>query len=467
MSTVSLPPRDVDRVQPPPGMPDYTPRSHDLSSITTKISDIVLVRETGKGWYGLFALSNLALLMFTLVVIYLLLVGVGIWGINIPVAWGFTITDFVWWIGIGHVGTLISAILLLLHQRWRTSINRIAEAMTIFALLCAASFPLLHLGRPWFAYWLLPYPNTMQLWPQFRSALVWDVFAVSTYFLVSLLFWYMGMIPDLATLRDRAATRRAQLAYGLLALGWRNSARHWHRLEAAYLLLAGLATPLVVSVHSVVSSDFAISMAPGWHETVFPPYFVAGAVFSGFAMVLLLCIPLRHVYGLQDVITSDHLAVMAKIVLVTSLLTSYGYLSEQFLSWYGQEQIERFVYTNRLTGEYAWLAWTVFACNTILPQLFWAPAARRSEVCLVIVSLAVLLGMWLERYVIIITSLHRDYLPSSWGMFQPTVFDFLTFFGSVGLFFTTFLLFTRLLPIISMSEMKALLPGSHAREEGR
>ncbi len=456
-----------DRVPPPPGFPDYTPRNQDCQSITEQISEIVLDRPTGPGWYALFGFSNLVLLVFGLVVVYLLIMGVGIWGINIPVGWGFTITDFVWWIGIGHAGTLISAILLLLHQKWRTSINRIAEAMTIFALLCAASFPLLHLGRPWFFFWLLPYPNTMQLWPQFRSALVWDVFAVSTYFLVSLLFWYMGMIPDLATLRDRATTRRAQVAYGFLALGSRNSARHWQRFETAYLLLAGLATALVVSVHSVVSSDFAMSLEPGWHETVFPPYFVAGAILSGFAMVLVLCIPLRHIYRLENLITVDHLSVMAKIVLVTSLLTSYGYLSEQFLSWYGQEDVERFVYTNRLIGEYAPLAWCVFFCNTIIPQLFWIPAARRNEFWLLVVSLAVLLGMWLERYVIIITTLHRDYLPSGWGMFRPTIFDYLTFFGSIGLFLTAFLLFTRLLPIISMSEMRTLLPDSHAPEEGR
>jgi len=464
----SLPnPVSEPRVPPPPDMPDYIPRNHDLQSVTARISDIVLHRPTGKGWLALFGTGNLLLAMFGLVIIYLLITGVGIWGINIPVAWGFTITDFVWWIGIGHAGTLISAILLLLHQKWRTSINRIAEAMTIFALMCAGLFPLLHLGRPWFAYWLLPYPNTMQLWPQFRSALVWDVFAVSTYFLVSLMFWYLGMIPDLATLRDRAVTRRAQMWYGFFALGWRNSARHWHRYTSVYLLLAGLATPLVVSVHSVVSSDFAMSIAPGWHETVFPPYFVAGAIFSGFAMVLLLCVPLRHFYQLKDFITIAHLDVMAKIVLVTSLLTSYGYLSEQFLSWYGQEHIERSVYTNRLTGHYAPLAWLVFFCNTIVPQVFWIPPLRRRESVLVLVSLAVLLGMWLERYVIIVTSLHRDYLPSAWGLFQPTIFDFLTFFGSIGLFLTMFLLFTRALPLISISEMRGLLPGSHGHEEGR
>ena len=454
---------------PSPDQASYVPHGHNCESITVRICEIVLEQPTGAGWLGVFASSGALAVVFVAVVLYLLLMGVGIWGIDIPVAWGFAITDFVWWIGIGHAGTLISAILLLLHQRWRTSINRIAEAMTIFAVMCAGTFPLLHLGRPWFFYWLLPYPNTMRLWPQFRSALVWDVFAVSTYFTVSLIFWYMGMIPDLATLRDRATTRRAQVIYGILALGWRNSARHWHRYESAYLLLAGLATPLVVSVHSVVSSDFAVSVMPGWHETVFPPYFVAGAIFSGFAMVLLLCIPIRHIYGLKDFITVDHLEVMAKLVLATSLLTSYGYLSEQSLSWYGHETAERYVYWNRLSGfgQYATLAWCVFCCNTVVPQLFWIPALRRNQFTLFVVSLAILFGMWLERYVIITTTLHRDYLPSSWGLFRPTIFDYLTIFGSIGVFLAAFLLFARLLPMISMSEMRGLLPGSHGHEEGR
>jgi molybdopterin-containing oxidoreductase family membrane subunit len=451
------------------GPPDYLPRGHTCSSISEKISDVVLVRPTGLGFLSSFGAASLLLLMFLAVIVYLLLEGVGIWGIDIPVAWGFSITDFVWWVGIGHAGTLISAILLLLHQKWRTSINRIAEGMTIFALMCAGLFPLLHLGRPWFFYWLLPYPNTMRLWPQFRSALVWDVFAVSTYFLVSLVFWYMGMIPDLATLRDRCKTRRGRLAYGMLAMGWRNSAKHWHRYESAYLLLGGLATPLVVSVHSVVSSDFAISNVPGWHETVFPPYFVAGAIFSGFAMVLLLCIPIRHIYGLKDFIKIAHLDVMARIVLATSLFTSFGYLSEQTLSWYGHETVEHYVYLNRMIGfgQYAGVTWTLVFCNVLAPQIFWFPKMRRNQAVLVIVSILVLLGMWLERYMIITTSLHRDYLPSSWGMFRPTVFDFLTYFGSLGLFGAAFLLFARTLPILSMSELRGLLPGSRATEEGR
>ncbi len=456
-----------EHLEPPPSK--YAPAGHTLRSITEHVSDIVLERPTGMGWIAAFVASHLVTLVFLAVVVYLLIMGIGIWGIDIPVAWGFAITDFVWWIGIGHAGTLISAILLLLHQRWRTSINRIAEAMTIFAVMCAGIFPLLHLGRPWFFYWLLPYPNTMQLWPQFRSALVWDVFAVSTYFTVSLIFWYMGMIPDLATLRDRATTRNARWAYGLLAMGWRNSARHWHRYESAYLLLGGLATPLVVSVHSVVSSDFAISNVPGWHETVFPPYFVAGAIFSGFAMVLLLCIPIRHIYRLKDFITIEHLDVIARVLIATSLLTSYGYLSEQFLSWYGHEKAEHYVYLNRLIGfgQYATVSWTVFFCNTIVPQVLWIRPLRRNEPVLMIVSVFILLGMWLERYMIITTSLHRDYLPSSWGMFQPTIYDYLTFFGSMGVFMVAFLLFARLLPMVSMSELRGLLPTSQASEEGR
>lgn len=447
----------------------YVPVHHTFRSITEKISSLVLHPRLSLSWLGLFGASNALLMVFLVAVIYLIAVGVGIWGINIPVAWGFAITDFVWWIGIGHAGTLISAILLLLHQKWRTSINRIAEAMTIFAVMCAGLFPLLHLGRPWFFYWLLPYPNTMALWPQFRSALVFDVFAVSTYFLVSLLFWYLGMIPDLATLRDRAVSRFARVGYGILALGWRNSARHWRRYEITYLLLAGLATPLVISVHSVVSSDFAISVVPAWHETVFPPYFVAGAIFSGFAMVLVLCILIRHGYRLQEFITLDHLDVMGKLLLATSLFTSYGYLSEQFTSWYAGNVYMSHVYWYRLVdfSKYAGVTWTIVFCNTIAPQLLWWRRMRRSEFFLFVVSMLVLAGMWLERYMIITSSLSEDYLPSSWGLFRPTVWDFLTFFGSLGLFLVAFLLFARFLPLLSMSETRALLPGAHGPEVGR
>jgi molybdopterin-containing oxidoreductase family membrane subunit len=459
----------TDAAHPPPGEPRYLAPGLSFRSVTDQISSIVLRKGAGWGWLAFFALNLGLVTVLAVAVIYLLVRGVGIWGINIPVGWGFAITNFVWWIGIGHAGTLISAILLLMHQKWRTSINRLAEAMTIFAVMCAGVFPLIHLGRLWYFYWLLPMPNTMGLWPQFRSALVWDVFAVSTYFTVSLLFWYMGMIPDLATLRDRAQNYWARLAYAVLAMGWRNSARHWQRYEMAYLLLGGLATPLVISVHSVVSSDFAISVVPGWHETVFPPYFVAGAIFSGFAMVLVLAIPLRYFYGLQDFITDNHLEVMGKVLIATSLLTSYGYFSEQFMAWYGGDVNEHYTYLNRLIGfgQYAWVAWSIVFCNVLAPQILWAKSVRRSPRWLFAVSLVILLGMWLERFLIICQSLSRDYLPSAWGHFQPTVWDYLTFFGTIGMFFVLFLLFIRVLPMISISEMRAMLPETHAREEGR
>jgi len=447
----------------------YLPLGHDIQSVTQKISALVLGRPTERVWLATMGAGTFLALILAAVVTYLLIKGVGLWGINIPVGWCFAITSFVWWIGIGHAGTLISAILLLLHQKWRTSINRIAEAMTIFAVMCAGLFPLLHLGRPWFFYWLLPYPNTMRLWPQFRSALVWDVFAVSTYFSVSLIFWYMGMIPDLATLRDRSQSRRWQMLYGFFALGWRNSARHWHRYNMAYLLLGGLATPLVVSVHSIVSSDFAISLEPGWHETVFPPYFVAGALLSGFAMVLAICIPLRHFYDVEDFITTNHLEVMAKILLATAFFTSYGYFSEQFITWISGEVYDKYVYWNILVGfrQYAAITWITLCCVTLSPQVLWIPSLRRNEKVLFVVSILVLAGMWMERYLLISTTLSSDFLPSSWGIFQPTVFDILTYVGSLGVFIVAFLLFCRFLPMISMSELKALIPGSRAHEEGR
>jgi molybdopterin-containing oxidoreductase family membrane subunit len=449
--------------------PSYLAPGHDFRSVTDKISSIVLARPTHPAWLFCFTVNLALVLLLAYAIIYLLVEGVGIWGIAIPVAWGFAITNFVWWIGIGHAGTLISAILLLLHQSWRTSINRLAEAMTIFAVMCAGLFPLLHLGRPWFFYWLVPYPDTMGLWPQFRSALVWDVFAVGTYFTVSLIFWYMGMLPDLATLRDRSASRWGRIGYGFLAMGWRNSARHWHRFETAYLLLGGLATPLVVSVHSVVSSDFAIALLPGWHETVFPPYFVAGAIFSGFAMVLALAIPLRIFYRLEDFITINHLEVMGKIMLATGMMTSYGYFSEQFMAWYGNNVFERYTYTNRAIGfgQYAFIYWSLIACNVLVIQVLWFKRLRRNQAVLLGVSYVVLVGMWLERFMIITTSLSRDFLPSSWGIFSPTFWDWATFIGTIGLFYVAFLLFLRMLPVISISEMRALLPGAFAREEGR
>ena len=365
---------------------------HTFASVTNKISSIVLQRRTPWGWWLGFAVSFSLVLLLLYAVGYLLLVGVGIWGINIPVGWGFAITNFVWWIGIGHAGTLISAILLLLHQEWRTSINRFAEAMTLFAVACAGLFPLLHMGRPWFFYWLLPYPNTMKLWPQFRSPLVWDCFAVSTYFTVSLLFWYVGMIPDMATLRDKARNRFAQIVYGVMAMGWRGSARHWHRHEMAYLILAGLATPLVVSVHTVVSFDFCIANLPGWHSTIFPPYFVAGAIYSGFAMVLVLAIPLRYFYGLQDFITDRHLQNMAKVMLATGLIVAYGYGIEAFMAWYSGNKYEIFVQSNRMTGSYAWSYWLLIACNVVIPQILWWKWARNSVPILFVVATGCVAG---------------------------------------------------------------------------
>jgi molybdopterin-containing oxidoreductase family membrane subunit len=417
----------------------------------------VQTRKPPRGWWGGFALSFLLLMLLLYTIGYLLTVGVGIWGINVPVAWGFAIINFVWWIGIGHAGTLISAILLLLRQQWRTSINRFAEAMTLFAVACAGLFPLFHMGRPWFFYWMAPYPSTMGIWPQFRSPLIWDVFAVSTYFTVSLLFWYVGLIPDLATLRDRSQTWLGRVAYGVLAMGWRGSARHWMRYETAYLLLAGLATPLVVSVHTVVSFDFAVANLPGWHSTIFPPYFVAGAIYAGFAMVLVLAIPLRAVYGLEDFITQRHIQNMAKIMLATGLVVSYGYFIEAFMAWYSANKYEMFVQVNRMTGPYRVAYWALIACNVVVPQVLWVKRVRSSPPLLFVVALVVLIGMWLERYVIVITSLHRDFLPSSWGMYTPTFWDWAMFFGTIGLFFCLLFLFLRFLPMISIAEMRALV----------
>jgi molybdopterin-containing oxidoreductase family membrane subunit len=373
------------------------------------------------------------------------------------VGWGFAIVNFVWWIGIGHAGTLISAILLLLHQKWRTSINRFAEAMTLFAVACAGMFPLLHMGRPWLFYWLMPYPNTMFLWPQFRSPLVWDVFAVSTYATVSLLFWFVGLIPDLATLRDRARNKASKVIYGFLAMGWRGSAVHWHRYETASLLLAGLATPLVVSVHTVVSFDFAVALVPGWHSTIFPPYFVAGAIYSGFAMVMTLAIPIRKYYGLEDFITMRHLGNMAKVMLATGLIVAYGYMAETFGAFYSGNQYDKFMVLNRWFGPYAFFYWLLISCNIVLPQMMWWKKVRMNVLVLFIISLIVNVGMWLERFIIVVTSLHRDFLPSSWGMYYPTRWDWATFTGTIGLFLTLLFLFIRYLPVISISEMRVLV----------
>ncbi len=434
---------------------------HSFRTINEKITGIVLTRRAPGAWYFGLAVGFVLLMILLYAVYVLFTVGVGIWGVNIPVGWGFAIINLVWWIGIGHAGTLISAILLLLHQEWRTSINRFAEAMTLFAVLCASLFPVLHVGRPWLVYWLFPYPNTYGLWPQFRSPLVWDAFAIGTYALVSLMFWFVGLIPDLAALRDRSQNLWVRYFYGILALGWRGAARHWERYDTAYLLLAALATPLVVSVHSVVSLDFAVSVIPGWHSTVFPPYFVAGAIFSGFAMVLTLLVPLRRIYRLEDFITLRHLDLMAKVMLATGLFVAYGYLTEGFTAWYSGNPAERFWLFNRSFGPYWWVFWALMAANILIPQALWFQRVRTTPLLLFIVALAVNVGMWLERYAIVVVSLHRDYLPSSWGMYAGTIWDYATFIGSIGLFLTLLFIFVRLLPMISMFEMRHLLATTH------
>ncbi len=431
-----------------------------FGGLTEQITSVALTRKTPLFWWICFGVGSAALGMLIISLCYLFYRGVGIFGIEIPVAWGYAITNFVWWIGIGHAGTLISAILLLLNQTWRNSINRLAEAMTIFAVMCAGLFPLLHLGRPWLFYWLLPYPNTMGMQPQFRSPRVWDVFAVGTYFTVSLLFWYLGMIPDLASLRDRARSRLGRLFYGMASLGWRGASRHWRFHETASLLLAGLATPLVLSVHTVVSFDFTIAILPGWHSTIFPPYFVAGAIYSGFAMVLILAIPLRRVYGLENLITERHLNNCGKLLLATGLVLAYTYAIEPFTAWYGGDPYEMALVHNRAFGPQSWTFWTTMCCNVFLPQLLWIRSFRVRPKRLFLVSLVVLYGMWMERYMIIITSLHRDWLPSAWTNFVATAWDNAVLVGSIGLFVVAFLLFVRFLPMISMYEMRELLPFS-------
>ena len=439
---------------------------HTFATVTDKIASLVLQKKTPLGWFVGFAVA-FGLLQLLLVSVALLLArGVGIWGLNIPVGWAFAIINFVWWIGIGHAGTLISAILLLLRQQWRTSINRFAEAMTLFAVACAGLFPIIHMGRPWVgAYWLLPYPNTMGIWPNFRSPLIWDVFAVSTYATVSALFWFVGLIPDLATLRDRATNKFVKILYGMGAMGWRGSARHWNNYEMAYLILAGLSTPLVVSVHTVVSFDFAVANLPGWHATIFPPYFVAGAIYAGFAMVLTLAIPLRKFYGLEDFITDKHLENMGKVLLATSLIVVYGYTMEAFIAWYSGSTFERFMIWNRMFGSYGWTYWVLLFCNLLTPQLMWFKRFRTRAGWLFAVAMVVNVGMWLERFVIVVTSLHRDFLPSSWGMYSPTFWDWATFLGTIGLFLTLFFLFIRFLPAISIFEMRTIVPEARLEEE--
>ena len=429
-----------------------------FDTVTSEILRCNEAKRPPLAWTICFVFSVALMTMLMALVGYLIVTGVGVWGNNNPVMWGFPIVNFVFWVGIGHAGTLISAILFLFRQKWRTSINRFAEAMTIFAVICAGLFPGIHIGRVWLAYWLFPIPNQMDMWPQFRSPLLWDVFAVGTYFTVSLLFWYVGLIPDLATMRDRATNKVKAIAYGFFSLGWRGSMRHWHRYERAYLLLAALATPLVLSVHSVVSFDFAVSQLPGWHTTIFPPYFVAGAIFSGFAMVLTLAIPARQMWGLENFITMRHLENMCKIVLLTGSMVGYAYGMEFFIAWYSGEIYESFAFINRAFGQYAWAYWIMVSCNVICPQLFWFKAIRRSPWTMFIITLFVNLGMWFERFVITVTSLANDFLPSSWGWFEPTWVDMLTFLGSFGLFMTLFLLFIRFLPILAISEIKGVMP---------
>jgi molybdopterin-containing oxidoreductase family membrane subunit len=413
---------------------------------------------TTKGWLAFFGGSLALLGVLGFAVAWLVWEGTGVWGLNTPVAWGWAIVNFVFWVGIGHAGTLISAVLYLFRQKWRTSINRFAEAMTIFAVVCALLFPTIHVGRIWLLYWVFPIPNQMAMWPNFRSPLLWDVFAVSIYGTVSILFWYVGLIPDFATMRDRATSKARRIAYGIVSLGWRGSNRHWQHYERAYLLLAALATPLVLSVHSVVSFDFAVSQLPGWHTTIFPPYFVAGAIFSGFAMVITLMVVCRKLFGMENVMTIQHMENMAKIILLTGTLVGYAYGMEFFIAWYSGNPYENFAFANRLFGQYAWAYWTMIACNVISPQLFWFRSMRRNILVLFVVSIFVNIGMWFERFVITITSLHHDFLPSSWDYYAPTIFDILTFIGSFGLFFTLFSLFVRYIPMIAIAEVKSVLP---------
>ena len=443
------------QILPPPRWVDGDP---SLNQIT---EDIVrpLEGRAGRGWWICFSIALLGLIDLIAMVTYLIATGIGVWGLNNSVGWAFGITNFVFWIGIGHAGTLISAILLLFRQQWRTSINRSAEAMTIFAVTCAGLFPVIHVGRPWDVFFIFPYPNQRgPLWPNFRSPLVWDVFAIGTYFTISLVFWFLGMIPDLATLRDRATGGIKKLAFRILSFGWNGSHRTWARYEITSVVLAGLATPLVLSVHSIVSMDFATSVLPGWHSTIFPPYFVAGAIYSGFGMVLTLLIITRQTMHLQRYITLRHLDMMAKVTLFTGMIVSYSYATEFFSAWYGGNVYERFHFINRATGPYAWCFYLMVLGNVITPQLLWSKKIRSSVAALFVLSILVNIGMWFERFVIIVVSLHRAFLPSSWGMFYPTIVDVGILVGSFGLFFTCFLLFIRFLPMIAIWEIKAIAP---------
>jgi molybdopterin-containing oxidoreductase family membrane subunit len=445
--------------EPPPEL-QRKPLVENLRGFGWITDRIAAVAEgpTPKWWWAAFVPSLALTLVFFGMIGLLISTGVGVWGLNHPVSWGFDITNFVFWIGIGHAGTLISAILFLLRQRWRTAVNRSAEAMTLFAVMCAGLFPLIHIGRTWLAWWLLPIPTSNGIWPQFRSPLMWDVFAVSTYFVVSLLFWYLGLLPDLATMRDRAKTRTRKYLYGLFALGWTGSNRNWSNYEKAYLLLAGLSTPLVVSVHSVVSLDFSVAQLPGWHTTIFPPYFVAGAIFSGFGMVLTLLIPVRKLCGLEEIITVRHIELMSKVLLATGSMVGYAYAVELFTAYYSGNPYEMATFKNRMVGPYAWAYWTMITCNVILPQLFWFKKIRTNLVAVFILSICVNIGMWFERFVIVVTSLHRDFLPANWGFYSPTWVELLTLAGSFGFFLTLFLLFVRFVPLVAMAEVKSVIP---------
>ena len=464
LPAVPIPPRELQR-QP------LVLNKRPMGWISDQIAGIA-EGKTPKWWWLAFIPSFVIMSIGAAMIAYQVGTGVGVWGLMVPVAWAWDITNFVWWIGIGHAGTLISAILCLLRQRWRTSINRAAEAMTIFAVMCAGIFPAFHVGRVWFAWWLFPLPNANGVWPQFRSPLLWDVFAVSTYFTVSLLFWYMGMIPDLATMRDRAKSKLRQIFYGIFALGWSGSNRHWWNYEKAYLLLAGLSTPLVLSVHSIVSFDFAVSQVPGWHTTIFPPYFVAGAIFSGFGMVLTLMLPMRAICHLEEIITVRHVELMGKVILATGSIVGYAYGMEFFIAWYSGNPYEKFVFMHNRAADpfilgplwgiepapYWWAYWSMISCNVICPQLFWFKKVRTNMWIVFIISIFVNIGMWFERFVIIVTSLHRDYMPSNWAYFSPTWVDMWQFIGTFGLFMTLFLLFMRYLPAIAISEVKGVTP---------
>jgi Ni/Fe-hydrogenase subunit HybB-like protein len=450
---------DGQRIDPKTGEFRVIAPGETLRSVTEKVTRIVLTPHTPLGWFAIFGVAGAGSTMLMVALTWLFLKGVGIWAISEPVAWGFAIINFVWWIGIGHAGTLISAILLLFKQSWRNAISRFAEAMTIFAVICAALFPMIHVGRPWLGYWLLPLPLTMDVWPQFRSPLMWDTFAVSTYATISVVFWYVGMVPDFGTFRDRSKSKLSQYFYGVLSLGWRGSVRHWAQYETASLLLAGLATPLVLSVHTVISFDFAVAVLPGWHTTIFPPYFVAGAIYSGFAMVLTLAIPLRKFYHLENLVTERHIDNCGKLMLITGFIVGYGYGMEAFMSWYSADHWEAFTFWNRAFGPMGWSYWTLITCNLVIPlTLLWSRKLRHNMAFMFVLSIVVNTGMWFERFVIIVTSLTRDFLPSAWGTYRATKWDYMTFFGTVAFFTFLFMLFVRFLPMIPMNEVRLLVP---------